>query len=346
MHTPFTLVKTQTPPVSLMGGPSAAIAHPVPSGASSNATGAPVAGSKRKSPMPPTPLAAPALPVSPAPVSLPKAGQVVVFTQGKGGSGKSILTREASAAYAKLHPEQTCLVIDFDRQGHQKYSLNNKDQPIDRSFSELWLSDQKSNDILKIKIDAARLKTHVANLTVMMGTPDAVDELETHIGKNTPKFETVFKKIFKLLTSQFDVIFVDTQGALNSKALEFAMKYADACIVPVNYKDESVKAELISTLEKATDVKEAIDKEAKVGFIFNMVHGKTYQSTINTQMNQLLKTTGEREGNLHYLGSVSKSDEIMNATNRNCPLVVSNEQHHVAQELMGIAKKIDAFLKL
>lgn len=170
----------------------------------------------------------------------------VVFNQ-KGGVGKSTITCNLAAISASRGLRT--LVVDLDPQCNSThYLLGEGAESVEASLADLF--DQTLNLRFNSRPTTAFVTpTPFANLSLMASSP----QLEELMSKLESRY-----KIFKLrealeeLSSDFDLVYVDTPPALNFYTRS-ALIAADSCIIPFDCDDFSRRA-LYALLENVTEI--------------------------------------------------------------------------------------------
>jgi chromosome partitioning protein len=135
-------------------------------------------------------------------------GTVVAIIQNKGGVGKTTVTCNLGAAYARRFPEKKALIIDLDPQGNQASSFGLKpDQDIQNTIYDVLVNNVRVKDAI-IPL--------ISNLDLLPSNDDMnYYELDTLPGiTDVREYLLALKKVIDPIKNDYDYIFIDSPPEL------------------------------------------------------------------------------------------------------------------------------------
>lgn len=135
-------------------------------------------------------------------------GKVVAIIQNKGGVGKTTVTCNLAAAYARRYEDKKALIIDLDPQGNQASSFGLKpDQDIQNTIYDVLVNDIPVRDAI-IPL--------ISNLDLLPSNDDMnYYELDTLPGiKDVREYLLALKKVIDPIRNDYDYIFIDSPPEL------------------------------------------------------------------------------------------------------------------------------------
>ncbi|MBD1373972.1 ParA family protein [Hazenella sp. IB182357] len=190
-------------------------------------------------------------------------GKVTAILQNKGGVGKTTVSCNLGAAYAKRFPDRKVLIIDADPQGNQALSFGIQPNELENALYDVLVNDLPVMDaIVPIK--------YCSNLYLLPANDDMnYYELDTLPGMaDVREYLLTLRKAIEPVLDDFDRIIIDSPPELKIIAASIMM-VADEIYIP--FEPDAYNAQgLIQLLEKIEVYKEQYDTSPEVKGIIPM----------------------------------------------------------------------------
>lgn len=246
----------------------------------------------------------------------------VVFNR-KGGVGKSSITCNLAAAFAKLGHKT--LVIDLDTQANATAYLGHSGKDDVVGIAEFFES-VISYSYRDLKPENFVRKTRFENLSLVSSSVN-LNELEQKLESRHKIYK--FRDFLGSLSSHYDYIFIDTPPALNFYSLS-ALIAADRCLIPFDCDAFSRDAlmDLLLTLEEVKE--DHNDSLAIEGVVINQydARAKLPQSAVEEL----------KSANLPILEPyISYSVKMKESHHASKPLVFLDGSHKLSKQFVELA---------
>lgn len=189
-------------------------------------------------------------------------GKVVAIIQNKGGVGKTTVTCNLAAAYARKYEDKKALIIDLDPQGNQASSFGLKpDQDIQNTIYDVLVRNVPVKDAI-IPL--------ISNLDLLPSNDDMnYYELDTLPGiKDVREYLLALKKVIDPIRNDYDYIFIDSPPELKIIAA-CIMLATDEVYIP--FEPDAYNADgLTRLLSKIEHYKEEYDANPQIKAVIPM----------------------------------------------------------------------------
>lgn len=236
----------------------------------------------------------------------PRRSKVIVVVSPKGGSGKTAVSSNLSAAIAERHPGRV-VAVDLDVQfGDLALALSLNPE---RTLAQLARSS---------KIDATTVKLHLTpaidGLFVLAGASNPVDaDAITH---------DHVSQVLPLLAQNFDYVIVDTAAGLDERTLA-ALDYATDILLV-----SSLDVTSIRSLRSASDAFDQMGVPGDRLLVLNRADSKV----------GLDPSDAEDAMSMKIACSIPSSRQIPLSLNLGSPVVVSEPKSAVAKQFQNLAE--------
>lgn len=240
--------------------------------------------------------------------------KIISITSGKGGTGKSFVA--SNIALDLANEGSKVLLIDLD--------INFANQNVLFNISSkktLYHYLTYNHDLEDI------IYKYSENLSLILGESGKVD----HPKLGEERAILLMNEI-KSLSSDFDVILIDTSSGLSDGSLQILLKSDEIVIVSTPEPTSVMDAYVVLKMLKSNDL------NATKNVIFNKcvddIIGNEAYENLEKAIKHFLKTE------VKHIGNVSFSNEIMQSIQDQSPLILSNNSSIISSQIRSISDKL------